>query len=148
MMLSHKNTYILCLVFLNVILAGLLVIEWQVIFEDVRSMMGIMVALVVFFLYELFVILFTEHKSKTMNQRQSVNLILGFKVGKFILSLLFIAVYAVVVKAEIKRFIGVFLVLYFIYLLFDTIYLTSREKNNKKKYKLEEIEKLSNYYKK
>lgn len=148
-MVSHRNKYILYLVSLNGILTVLLVFYWKVIFEDARSMVGIAFALVLFFLYELFVILFTESKSQTISPRQSVNLFLGFKAGKIILSLLFLAVYAILVKAELKRFIGVFLVLYFIYLLFDTVYLTRREKNLKtKQYKNKEIEKLSNYYKK
>ena len=146
--MSHKNTYILSLAVLNAVLAVLLVSGWKVVFEDARSVIGIAFALVMFVFYELFVILFTEHKTKMISPQQSVNLFLGFKAGKIILSLLFIAIYAILVKEEIKRFVGVFLVLYFIYLLFDTVYLTSREKDKKKEYKLKEIEKLSNYYKK
>ncbi|MCL1932512.1 MAG: hypothetical protein FWF53_01670 [Candidatus Azobacteroides sp.] len=148
-MISHKNKYILYLAILNGMLTVLLILYWKVIFEDVRSMVGITFALVLFFLYELFVILFTETKGETVSPRQSVNLFLGFKAGKIILSLLFLAVYAIIVKVEIKRFIGIFLVLYLIYLLFDTVYLASREKSLKtKQYKNKEIEKLSNYYKK
>ena len=112
-------------------------------------MVGVIFALALFFLYELFVILFAEYKSEIISPRQSINLFLGFKVGKIILSLLFIAFYAIIVKVEIKQFILVFLALYLIYLLFDTVYLTSREKSLKtKQYKDKEIEKLSNYYKK
>ena len=150
-MLSHKNKYILYLAVLNCLLTILVVFFWKIIFEDVRSMVGITCALVLFFLCELFVILFTESKAETINSRQSVNLFLGFKAGKIILSLLFTAVYAIIVKVELMRFIGVFVALYFIYLLFDTLYLATREKSlktKKKQYELKEIEKLSNYYKK
>jgi len=110
---------------------------------------GIVLAMAMFFLYELFVIIFTENKGETISPRQSVNLFLGFKAGKIILSLLFIAIYLSVVKVERMRFIMAFVALYLIYLLFDTIYLVTREKSIKKKqYKLKEIEKVSNYYKK
>lgn len=144
----RKNLYILYLAVLNCLLATLLILYWKVIFEDARSMVGITFALVLFFLYELFVILFTESKSETLSPRQSVNLFLGLKVGKTILALLFLAIYAIIVKVELMRFIAVFIALYFIYLLFDTIYWLNREKSLKKKqYKLKEIEKASNYYK-
>ena len=104
-------------------------------------MVGMTFALVLFFLYELFVILFTESKGNTMTPRQSVNLFLGFKVGKIVLALLFLVIYLAMVKVELKPFAGGILVLYFIYLLFDTIYWLNREKSLKAKhYKLEEIE--------
>jgi hypothetical protein len=88
--------------------------------------MGIAIALL--FLYELMVILITGKKSDVFTPRQSVNLFLGLKVGKIVLALLFVAVYAIAVKIELKRFVLVFVGLYFIYLLFDTIYLTRRER--------------------
>ena len=149
--MSRKNKYILYLALLNGLLASLLISFGKVIFEDARTMLGITFALVMFCIYELFVIFFTESKSEKLNSRQQLSLFLGFKTGKIFLSLLFITVYAIVINIELKRFIGVFLVLYLIFLLFDTVYLTTREKNLKKKekqYKLEEIEKLSNFYKK
>ena len=148
-MLSRKSNYILLLVVLNGVLTALFAVFGKYIFEDARSILGITFALILFFLYELFVILFTENKYKDISPRQSVNLFLGFKAGKIILSLLFIVIYAVIVKVEFMRFLLVFVILYLIYLLFDTIYLVSREKSLKKKqYKLKEIEKVSNYYKK
>jgi len=148
-MLSYKNKYILYLVLLNGLLITLLVGWGNTIFNDVRPVLGLGIAMAIFCLYELFVIQFTDSKSKTVTSRQSVNLFLGFKTGKIVLSLIFIAVYVFTIKVEPKRFVSAFLVLYFIYLVFDTLYLTGREKINKKKrdYKLEEIEKVSNYYK-
>ena len=148
-MSSHKIKYILSLMFLNGLLIILLVSKGNLIFENNRSIAGIAMAIVMFFIVEMFVILYTERKSKTISSRQTVNLFLGIKAGKIILSLLFIVIYAVFVKVEIKRFIGVFLALYLIYLLFDTVYLLSREKNLKmKQFKNKEIEKLNNYYNK
>ena len=147
-MLSHKNKYILYLSALNGLLITLLIVWGKIIFYYGQSIGGIAMVIALFFLYELFVILFTEKISKAINSRQSVNLFLAFKAGKIILSLLFIAIYAAIVKVELRRFILVFIILYFIYLLFDTVYLVSREKKNKKEYHLKEIEKLSNRYKK
>jgi len=167
-MLTNKNKYIFYLVVLNCLLTILLVIYWKFIFNDVRSLTGITFALILFFVYEAIVIVLTENKGEAISPRQSINLFLGFKVGKTILSLLFIAVYAIVIKVELKRFILVFAALYFIYLLFDTIYWLNRERNlmktrnysnkeikkfynkkdsNTRQYKLKEIEKISNYYK-
>ena len=145
---SHKNKYILYLSALNGLLIALLIAGGKNIFEYGQSIGGIAIAIALFFLYELFVILGTEKISKAINSRQSVNLFLAFKAGKIILSLFFIAIYAITVKVELKRFILVFIILYFIYLFFDTVYLVSREKKNKKEYHLKEIEKLSNRYKK
>jgi len=152
-MLSRKYIYIVFWAAMSSVLTAflisLLAVYRDVIFENnVQAMKGISYALLMFFIYELFVIVFTETKYTTLTPRQSINLFLGFKVGKIILSLFFIVIYAVVVRVEFMRFLFVFVVLYMIYLLFDTIYLISREKSMKKKqYKLKEIEKLSNYYK-
>jgi len=148
-MLSYKNKYILYLVLLNGLLIALLVGGGNRVFNDVRPVMGMGIAMAIFCLYELFLIQFIDSKSKTVTPRQSVNLFLGFKTGKIILSLIFIAFYAITFKVEFKRFLLAFAVLYLIYLVFDTLYLVGREKENKKKhnYKLKEIEKVSNYYK-
>ena len=131
-MMSRKIKYILALAVLNCVLSALLISCWKFIFEDVRSMIGITIALVLFFVYEAIVIVFTENKGEAISSRQSVNLFLGFKAGKIILSLLFITIYAVIVKVEFMRFLFAFAVLYLIYLLFDTIYLASREKKQNK----------------
>jgi hypothetical protein len=50
------------------------------------------------------------------------------KAGKILLSLVFIALYAIAVKVEMKRFVLVFIALYLVYLLFDTFYLAKKEK--------------------
>jgi hypothetical protein len=89
-----------------------------------------------FFLYEVIVILITEKKRKTITPRQSVNLFLGLKVGKIFLSLVFVTIYALAVKIEVKRFVLIFVLLYFIYLLFDTIYLAKKEKKKLSNYKV------------
>jgi len=146
-MLSNKNKYILYITLLYGVLTVILFTKGNEIFKFGVSITGIAVATTAFFIYELFVIFFTESKSKTFNSRQTINLFLGFKVGKIILSLLFLSIYAMTVKMELKRFIGAFLVLYLIFLIFETAYLLNREKNLKKSQN-EETEKRSNYFNK
>jgi hypothetical protein len=89
------------------------------------------IAFVFFFLYETAVIWIIESKRKILSPRQSINLFLGLKVGKIILSLVFATIYAIVVKIELKRFILVFVAFYLAYLLFDTVYLANGEKKVK-----------------
>jgi len=132
-MVSHKDKYILYLVLLNGLLATVLIIQGKDFFENPRALTGMAVALAMFFLYETFVIWFMETKGRAIPARKTVNTFLGFKVGKIFLSLLFIAIYALTIKVELKRFVMVFLALYFIYLFFDTAYMISWEKDNKKK---------------
>ena len=132
-MLSHKNKYILYLVLINGLLAILLSVFGKIIFEDIRPILGIAVAITMFFLYELFAIFIMEKKSKVLPPRKLVNLFYGLKVGKIILSLVFLTVYAFTVKIEFKPFLGAFIILYFIFLLFDTLYLLGREKTYKMK---------------
>jgi drug/metabolite transporter (DMT)-like permease len=131
-MLSQKNKYILYLVLLNGLLTTVLLFGEGYIFQDKRSIIGVIAAMVMFLFFGLFFIIYTDKKSKTINSRQSVNLVLGFKVGKIVLSLIFIVIYAIFVKIELKRFLVVFLVLYFIYMFFDTSYLMNREKGIKR----------------
>ena len=85
-----------------------------------------------FFFYELATIIITGKKSKTTLSRQFVNLFMGLKIGKFILSLSFVLIYAIAVKAELKSFLIVFGILYLIYLAFDTFYFLSVGKKLKK----------------
>jgi hypothetical protein len=132
-MLSLKNKYIACLIILNAVLVIALLLFWDTVFKDVKPLVWTMVAIALFFVYELITILITEKKGNTITPRQSVNLFLGMKVGKILLSLIFITAYVVVVKIELKSFILLFIVLYFVYFLFDTLYLASREKKRRTK---------------
>jgi hypothetical protein len=129
---SLKNKYIAGLVILNALLVLGLLLCRTFIFSDVRPFVWSGIAIVFLFLYELMLILITGKKSDTISPRKSINLFLGLKVGKILLSLLFITVYALAIKIELRSFVLVFVALYFIYLLFDTIYLTKNEKIKKK----------------
>jgi hypothetical protein len=134
-MLPLKNKYIALLIIVSTVLTTCLTLFWNTIFIDVKSFIWTEIAIALFLLYESMVILITDKKSKTTTPRQSVNLFLGLKVGKLILSLLFVGIYAIAIKIELKRFILVFVALYFVYLLFDTVYLAKATKNEELKTK-------------
>ncbi|GHT63850.1 hypothetical protein FACS189451_11010 [Bacteroidia bacterium] len=101
-------------------------------FPDMKPVWWTIGAIVFFFLSELATVLIVDQKSKTLSAQQSVNLLMGLKAGKILLSVFFVLIYAVAVKIEIKTFIMAFVLLYLIYLVFDTLYLLGREKEAKK----------------
>ena len=135
---STKSKFIIGLVFLSNVLGISLTLFWKHIFNDVRLYLWMVVAFAFFFIYEAMVIVLTDKKSKTLTGRQSINFFLGLKVGKIILSLLFIGVFVIAVNIELKRFVLVFVLLYLVYLLFNTLYLACLEKELKRKKTIEE----------
>jgi len=147
-MLLHKIKYIYFLVSLSVLLYVILFFGGKFIFENSGSITGLAVAIAVFILFEFFVIFFTDRKNKNMRVRQTINLFLGYKLIRILISILFISIYALIVKVELKLFIGIFLLIYLIFLFFDTVYLVKREKILKNKLKVNDkqlIDKRSNY---
>jgi hypothetical protein len=83
-------------------------------------------AIAFFFLYELATIWVVEKKGRVFTPRRFVNIFMGLKAARIVLSLLFVAAYVLAGGAEAKGFALVFAALYFIYLLFDTLYLMTR----------------------
>ena len=90
-------------------------------------------AIALFTVYEVVCILVVRKGLLLDNPRRLVNTYLALKVGRIFLALLYATIYVLVVKQEIKRFVLVFVLIYLGYLLFDTLLLTSWEKNLKKK---------------
>ena len=129
-MLSAKN-YILYLIALLAILILLVFTFGNVVFEEKKSISGILLSILMFNFFELVTIALLGRKSKNIAPRKSVNLLLGIKTAKILLVLLYVAVYALAVKVETQRFLMVFLAIYLIYLFSNTIYLTRREKQQK-----------------
>jgi FlaA1/EpsC-like NDP-sugar epimerase len=80
-------------------------------------------------LYEIAAVFIVNKKYKSVSPRQSINLFMGLKVGKILLSVFFVMLYAFMVKMEMRRVIIIFVTLYLIFLAFDTIYLVCCEKN-------------------
>lgn len=128
---TSKNSWIgyLCL------LTGLVVSVMQLLcksfFSEDSLSIGLSLSPLFFFLYELVVILVTEKKRKTATPNQLVNLYMGMKVGRMLLSLVYVLIYYLVAGVQLRRFVLVFVVVYLIYLLFDTLYLTKGEKKTK-----------------
>ncbi|MDR2233342.1 MAG: hypothetical protein LBE56_09495 [Tannerella sp.] len=130
-MWSEKYTYSLILFLLSGILTMLLMMYGNSAFTEIPPVKATGAAIIVFTLIELFSIWMLESKNEKQSPRQSVNILLGLKVGKMMIALIFIAVYAIAIRVEMNRFIIVFMGLYFIYLIFNTLYLTHREKRLK-----------------
>ncbi|GHT26442.1 hypothetical protein FACS189432_00880 [Bacteroidia bacterium] len=130
-MLPFKIKSILSLVLLNSVLITGLAFFRDDLFTDVKPFVWTEIALAFLFLSEAMTIWVIDAKRKTLKPGQSINLFLGLKVGKIILALLFISIYAFAIKIEVKRFVLVFVAIYFVYLLFDTLFLVAGEKHKK-----------------
>lgn len=132
--MNNKNLYLWLACLLGV--SGLLVLL-LVLFKD--QLIGIECtfcwlqgAILFFSVYELFTILIVEKFRNSENPQRVVNLYLGLKVFKILLTLAYAGIYVFVEGTEMKRFILLFLLIYFVYLLFDTMYLTKGEKKLKR----------------
>ncbi|MDR1562219.1 MAG: hypothetical protein LBS54_03900 [Dysgonamonadaceae bacterium] len=88
--------------------------------------------------YELAVVFIIDKKYKSVSPRQSINLLMGLKIGRILFSGFFVISYLAVVKLETKRFMLVFLTIYLIFLVFDTLFIISRERKAKKQIKKNE----------
>jgi hypothetical protein len=86
-----------------------------------------------FAFYEYVFVFVINKYSASDNPRQLINVYLAAKVGRILFALLYVTSYVLIVKQEIKLFVLVFVLIYFVYLLFDTLLLSSWEKNKMKK---------------
>jgi preprotein translocase subunit SecY len=130
-MLSTKNSYILYLVVLCTVLIASLIVFGNMIFEEIIPVKGIGAAIGMFTFIEIVSTWLVETKSTKIAPRKTINLLMGIKTGKILLTLLFVAVYTLAVNVETQRFVIVFLAIYLVYLFSDTVYLTRREKKLK-----------------
>ncbi|MDL2241399.1 hypothetical protein LJB91_00635 [Bacteroidales bacterium OttesenSCG-928-L03] len=131
MKISPKAQWIGSLCLLTGFVCPISAILMTYVFKEDALAIGICCAIAFFFVYELCTVIVLENKRSKLSAKQMVNLYLGLKVGKILLSLILVTIYAVVAKLELKRFVLVFVALYLVYLLFDTLYLTRREKEMK-----------------
>jgi len=92
------------------------------------------VGIVLFFLVlEPSIISLVQWKSEKMEKKQMVNLYMLTKVVKIIGSLIFITIYVLAEKENIKSFVTVFVLFYLLYLMAETILFVQIEKHIKKK---------------
>lgn len=129
---NYKSGYLIGLNFLTLVLIIAAVFLCRQFEMDTTFLAWIVGAIVFFDICEITTILVVDAKRKTATAKQMVNIYMLMKVGRILLSLLLATVYAIFVKVELKRFVLVFVLLYFIYLLFDTLYLANSEKKLKK----------------
>ncbi|MBP1637662.1 MAG: putative rane protein [Bacteroidetes bacterium] len=95
------------------------------------SFAGYMLIPVFFMILGLGMIYFLTQEKKE-NDRKLVNKYMLIRVIKILLSLVFILIYWVVNKPEIKNFATIFIVFYMIYLIFETYIYVQVEKMMKK----------------
>lgn len=91
-------------------------------------------AIVIFFLMlEPMIMSLVENGSRKKNKKQMVNVYMLTKVIKVLASLIFIAVYVLAVKEDIKVFVTVFILFYILYLIVETLLFLNLEKHLKEK---------------
>lgn len=77
--------------------------------------------------------IYIVHKKKfTTTPQQLLSLYMALKLAKIFLLLVFLLVYKLAVSIETKRFVIASGILYGVFLIIDTLYLTSVEKKLKK----------------
>ena len=135
-MLAVRHRYTIYLIVICAILTALLFTFGNRLFADVYSVKGIALSIAIFTAIEIFIVWFMEVKSEKLTQPQMINFLMGTKVVKILIALLLIAIYAFTVKTRQTSFYVVFLGTYLVFLLFNTFYLTSREKRLKTKQRL------------
>lgn len=92
------------------------------------------VGLAIFYLIiESLVISLVEKCSQKKDEKQLVNMYMLTKVIKVITSLIFVTVYVLMVKENIKAFVAVFILFYLLYLIAETFIFMKVEKRIKEK---------------
>lgn len=91
-------------------------------------------AIIIFFLIlEPLVVVYVEATSRKATQRQLLNTYMLTKVIKIFASLIFVGIYALVVKEGIKSFVLIFMSFYILYLFIETFIFMKIEKRLKEK---------------
>ena len=83
--------------------------------------------------YAVATVIIVNKKKKTATPQQITMLYMVLKTVRLLLFLSIVLAYVLIVKIEFKRFALVAIIMYLIYLLLDTIFLTFTEKRSKKK---------------
>lgn len=118
---------------LIMVLSMLLIVLRDRFFANESLFIGLSIGILLLTIYECVVVFIVKKAQNSDNPRKLVNTYLATKVGRVFLALLYAVIYVLAVNQEVKRFVLVFVLLYFVFLLFDTLLLTSWEKNLKKK---------------
>ncbi len=81
-----------------------------------------------FLIFEVALVSYVVAQSMKVSSKKMVNVYMLTKVVKIVISLIFIGIYAIAVKENIKTFVLVFIVFYLLYLLAETIIFSKLEK--------------------
>lgn len=84
-----------------------------------------------FLIIESTIVSYVEGVSRNKEKKKMVNAYMLTKVVKLILSLFFVTVYALVVKENIKGFVIIFILFYFLYLMVEVFLFSRIEKHIK-----------------
>lgn len=84
-----------------------------------------------FLVLEFIIILYVESISRINEKKKLVNAYMLTKVVKIILSLILVTIYALVVRENIKEFVILFVLFYFLYLIVEAILFIKIEKHIK-----------------
>lgn len=74
-----------------------------------------------------------ENGSRKKDKKQMVNIYMLTKVIKILVSLIFIAIYVLAIKENVKIFVTVFILFYILYLIVETLLFLNLEKHLKEK---------------
>jgi len=91
------------------------------------------VILLFFLVLEPLMMSLVENGSRKKDKKQMVNVYMLTKVVKVLASLVFIAVYVLAVKENVKVFVTVFILFYILYLIVETLLFLNLEKHLKEK---------------
>ena len=86
-----------------------------------------------FLILEVILMNFVVSKSGKVSSKKMVNIYMLSKVVKMILSLIFVAIYALAVKVNITSFVLVFIIFYVLYLFIETFLYSKLERQLKEK---------------
>ncbi|WP_165025867.1 hypothetical protein [Dysgonomonas sp. ZJ279] len=89
--------------------------------------------LLFFLVLESSVVAYVEAQSRKATQRQLLNTYMLTKIVKIFASIIFVGIYALVIKEGIKNFILIFMLFYLLYLFVETLIFTRIEKRLKEK---------------
>jgi hypothetical protein len=129
---KKSKRYVVSLTAISLILAAVACFCGESLLKQPVLITWSLILLGVFYLYELLTVFVITRKRKEASAKQLVNIYLGLKAGRLIISLIFAATYVMNIKVEIKRFMLVFVLIYLVYLLCDTLYMANTEKKYKK----------------
>jgi tryptophan-rich sensory protein len=89
--------------------------------------------LLFFLILESLMLVYVESASRKATSRQMLNTYMLTKVIKIFAALIFVGVYAMIVKENIKSFVLIFMIFYLLFLAFEAYLFTRIEKRIKKK---------------